>query len=62
MSTYNKQSVREESERIEHEFEKLSNDGNMNNECKTLFKGMLLINKLLISIFLEKKTKKTSDN
>ena len=62
MGTINKQSVREEVERINTEFEHLSTDKKLTPEVKVFIKSMLMLINLLVSIFLEKTTKKTSKN
>lgn len=62
MSSINRESVREEAERIKLDFDRLSSGSKMNAETKMLFKSMLVLLNLLISIFLEKTTKKTSKN
>lgn len=62
MSSVNRESVREEAERIKLEFNRLSESKKINSETKMLFHSMLLLLNLLISIFLEKTTKKTSKN
>ncbi len=62
MSSINRESVREEAERIKLDFDRLSSNSKMNAETKMLFKSMLMLLNLLISIFLEKTTKKTSKN
>jgi transposase len=62
MSTVNKASVREEVERIKSEFTRLCADDKITKECQFLFQSMLVLINLLIAIFLEKTTKKTSKN
>ena len=62
MGKINKASLREEAERISNEFDRLAIDKKINNESKLLFKSMLMLINLLIAIFLEKKTIKTSKN
>lgn len=62
MSSVNKQSMRDEVERIKLEFERLSTDKQMNPDVKLLFQSMLMLINLLITIFLEKTTKKTNKN
>lgn len=62
MGSLNRESVREEAERIKLEFNRISTAKKMDNETKILFQSMLLLVNLLISIFLEKITKKTSKN
>ena len=62
MSSANKQSIREEVDRIKTEFDLLVLSGKMNPEIKILFQSMLMLNNLLISIFLEKMTAKNNKN
>ncbi len=62
MSSVNKQSVREEVERIKTEFVRLSADKKINSETKMLFQSMFMIINLILSIFLEKTTKKDNKN
>jgi len=62
MSTVNKQSVREEVDRIKLEFERLSRDKKMTLEVKILFQSMLAMMNLILSIFLERTTKKNNKN
>ncbi len=59
MGTVNKQSVREEVERIKSEFDRLSAGNKINNETKMLFQSMFMIINLILSVFLEKKPLKT---
>ena len=62
MGSVNKQSVREEAERIKSEFDKLSTDKKINSETKMLIHSMFMLINLLISIFLEKTTSKNNKN
>ena len=62
MSTVNKESLREEAERIQSEFTRLCEDKKINKECRFLIQSMMVLINLLIAIFLEKTTKKTSKN
>ncbi len=62
MSSINKKSVRDEVDRIKVEFDQLSSDGKINKECVTLMRCMLLVIDLILSVFLEKATKKNSKN
>lgn len=62
MSTINKQSLREEAERIKSEFDRLALDKKINSESKMLFQSMLMLINLLIAIFLEKTTPKNNKN
>lgn len=62
MASTNKQLVRAEIDRIQKEFDQLSANKKISEESKVLFHSMLMLNKLLISIFLERVTKKDSKN
>lgn len=62
MGAINKTSLREEAARIQTVFKELSADKKINSECKILIQSMIMLINLLISIFLEKKTIKTSKN
>lgn len=62
MSSVNRQSVREESDRIKADIDRLIAKGKIDNECKMLMQSMLMLNNLLIAIFLEKTTKKNNKN
>lgn len=62
MGTVNRQSVREEVERINSEFDQLVANKKINKESKMLFQSMLMLINLLIAIFLEKTTKKNNKN
>lgn len=62
MATVDKQSVRDEAERIKEEFDRLSLDKKYDVQTTMLFKSMLMLINLLISIFLEKTTKKNNKN
>ena len=62
MSTVNKKSLREEADRIKTDFNKLVKDKKISREAQLLFKSMLTLVNLLVAIFLEKQTKKNSNN
>lgn len=62
MASLDKTSVREEVDRLKAEFEQLSRDGKVTPETGALFKSLLLIVDLILSIFLERQTRKTSKN
>ncbi len=62
MGSLNRESVREEAERIKSEFNRISSSKKMDSETKMLFQSILMLVNLLIAIFLEKTTKKTSKN
>ena len=62
MATIDKSSVREEVNNLKAQFEQLGAEGKMSSEAKVLFSSLLLIVELILSIFLEKQTRKTSRN
>jgi hypothetical protein len=62
MGRVNKQSIRDEAERINNEFKRMAYDKKINSEVNTLINAMLLLINLLVSIFLEKSTVKNSKN
>ncbi len=62
MASINKESVREEFDRIKYEFNKLSANKKVPNECALLMKSMIMLMELILSIFLERITKKNSKN
>lgn len=62
MASIHRQSLREESERINAEFSKLLSENKVTSEMAVLFQSLLMLVNLLMAIFLEKDTKKTSKN
>lgn len=62
MATIDKQSVREEFNRIKSEFQQLSEYKKVPLEYATLIKSLFLLFELVLSIFMEKTTKKTQVN
>ena len=62
MANINKQSVRNEVDKVKLEFEKLSNAGKISSDVNVLMSSMLMIMELILSIFLERKTRKNSNN
>ena len=62
MPTINKSSVRNEVGRLKAEFESLCAKGKVTDEIKVLMSSMLMILELMLSIFLERSTKKDSNN
>ena len=62
MATVNRQSLREEFERLKAEFEQLSAAGKMPAETRTLFNALLMLFEVLMAIFMEKTTRKGSRN
>ena len=62
MATVNRESVREEAERIKSEFARISKSKKIDSEYQLLFHSMLMLINLLIAIFLEKTTTKNTKN
>jgi len=62
MASFNKTSVRDELDRLKAEFQRQSDDGALSNENRLLMQGVFTLLELIISIFLEKNTKKTDKN
>jgi transposase len=62
MATLNKQSVRKEIERLKNDFDELCSAGKVSSEMRILMNSLLVIVELILSIFLEKKTRKNSKN
>ncbi len=62
MANINKNSVREELDRLRSHFDELSSEGSLTRESKMLMQSMLTLLELICAIFLEKHTAKTSKN
>ena len=62
MATMNKTSVRKEVDRLKQEFEQLCSDGKVSSETRAVMNSLLIVVELILSIFLEKKTRKNSRN
>lgn len=62
MSTIDKTSVRKEVDRLKNEFEQLCSEGKVSPEIRILMNSLLVVVDLILSIFLEKKTRKNSKN
>ena len=62
MANIDKKSVRNEVSKVKAEFETLRDAGKVSNEIAALMSSMLMIMELILSIFLERKTKKNSAN
>ncbi|WP_321417366.1 hypothetical protein [uncultured Desulfobacter sp.] len=62
MATVDKNSVRAEIDHLKQDFEKLCAEGKVSAEMRALMNSMLLIVELILSIFLEKKTRKDNKN
>ena len=62
MSTIDKTSVRAEVDRLKLEFEQLCSNGKVSVEIRAVMNSLLVVVDLILSIFLEKKTRKNSKN
>ncbi len=62
MATVNKTSVRDEVEHLKQEFEQLCSAGKVSPEVRVVMNSLLVVVELILSIFLEKKTRKNSKN
>ena len=62
MATVDRQSLREEFERLKAEFGQLSAAGRMSAETRALFNALLMLFEVLMAIFMEKTTAKGGRN
>ena len=62
MANINPSSVRDELDRLKHEFNRLSKEDAIPSETKLLMQSMFTLLELIFAIFLEKKTLKRSKN
>ena len=62
MATLNKKSLREEFDKLEAEFARLSSEGKVSKESQTLINAMIGLFRILIAVFMEKATKKNNKN
>jgi len=62
MAMIDKISVREEVDRIKKDFEQLCSVGKVSPEIQVVMNSLLVVVGIILSIFLEKKTRKTSKN
>ncbi len=62
MATIDKISVREEVDRLKIEFERLCSTGKVSPEIQMVMNSLLVVIGVILSVFLEKKTRKTSKN
>lgn len=58
----NKTRIREEIERLKHDFEQLCSAGKVSPETQVVMNSLLLVVELILAVFLEKKTRKNSKN
>ena len=62
MPSLNKASLREEFDALKGEFQRLCANGQMAPESRALFQAMLMLFEVLMAVFMEKRTAKTSAN
>ncbi len=62
MASIDKKYVRQEVDRVKADFDKLCESGKVSAEIKILFSSMFMIMNLILSIFMEKTTRKNSKN
>lgn len=62
MPTVNKESLREEFDRLKADFQQLLTVGQMTAESQTLVRGLLMLLEMLIAVFMERTTKKNTSN
>ncbi len=62
MASLDKSTVRNEVSRLKDDFEQLCADGKVTSESKVLMNSMFMIIELILSIFLERSTKKDNKN
>jgi hypothetical protein len=62
MANLDKSTVRNEVSRLKDDFEQLCADGKISSESKVLMNSMFMIIELILSIFLERSTKKDNQN
>ncbi|MCK4841748.1 MAG: IS66 family transposase [Methylococcales bacterium] len=62
MANLDKSTVRNEVSRLKADFEQLCTDGKISSESKVLMQSMFMIVELILSIFLERSTKKDNKN
>ena len=62
MASVNKQSLREEFDALKARFEQLVCDGKMAGETRALVEALLMLLQLLMAVFMEKHTARTSTN
>jgi hypothetical protein len=62
MASLDKTSVRNQVEKLKTDFEQLRRDGKVTVEVQAIMSSMLMMIELILAIFLERATKKNSDN
>jgi len=62
LASLDKSSVRDEVSQLKADYEQLCANGKVSSEVAALMKSLFLIIELILSIFLERATKKSSSN
>ena len=62
MASVNKASLREEFDTLKGQFEQLCAEGKMGADSRALFQALLMLFELLMAVFMEKRTAKSSDS
>ena len=62
MALMDKQSVREQFDCLKSNYNELSKAGKVSPESRVIFNGLIMLMEVILSIFLERKTKKTKAN
>ena len=62
MARVNPASLRDEFSRLKRHYEHLRNAGQITPECRTLFQALFMLFEVLMAVFLERRTAKTSRN
>lgn len=62
MPTVNKQTLRSEFDALKAQFAQLRESGKVSSESQALISALLMLMELMVAVFLEKATKKTSQN
>lgn len=62
MPSVNKQTLRSEFDALKAQFDQLRASGKVSTESQALIRALLMLMELMVAVFLEKTTKKTSEN
>ena len=62
MASIDKKSVRNQVSNLKSDFERLCQEGKVTEEVATVVNGLIMILEMLVAIFMERKTRKTSKN
>lgn len=62
MPAIDRQSVRDEFDRLKGEFDAMAKSGNLSSETRALFNALMMLFEVLMAVFMEKRTRKGSRN